>query len=271
MIVFADADLDRAVEGARFGAFGNCGQTCVGVERIYVERPRYEDFVAAFSDKARSLRIGDELGPLISERQRERVEALVVDAVERGARVVTGGGRPTVRLPGWFYEPTVLADVPTEARIGREEIFGPVVTIEPFGTEAEAVRRANATSYGLGGSVWTRDRERARRVASQLETGMVWTNDYGYSWGTAQAPWGGVKESGLGRVASRHGLYELSRIRYVDADRGRVRVPWWFPYDERLDDGYRGALDVLYGKRFGALWRRRRGLLRLGGRYLGRG
>lgn len=270
MVVFADADIDRAVKGALFGAFGNCGQTCVGVERIFVERPRYEDFVASLAQGARALRLGADVGPLISERQRAHVESLVADALERGGRAVTGARRPVVQQPGWFYEPTLLADVPAGARIGREEIFGPAVTVEPFDSESEAVRRANETPFGLGATVWTRDRSRARRVAHRLEAGMVWTNDYGYSFGAAQAPWGGVKGSGYGRVASKHGLYELSRIRYVDADRGRIPVPWWFPYDDALVDGFRGALDLLYGRRVRAAWSRRRGLARLARRYLGR-
>lgn len=270
MIVFADADLERAVAGGLFGAFGNCGQTCVGVERIFVERARYEDFVAAFARAARGLRIGEDVGPLISERRRDHVESLVDDARARGSRIVAGGERPDIALPGWFYAPTVVAEPPPDSRIVSEEIFGPAVTVEAFDGEDDAVRRANETAFGLGGSVWTRNRARARRVGRRLEAGMVWTNDYGYSWGAPQAPWGGVKQSGYGRVASKHGLYELSRIRYLDADRGRVRVPWWFPYDQSLADGFRGSLDLLYGRSLRAAWSRRRGLARLARRYAGR-
>jgi len=270
MLVFADADLARAVSGALFGAFANCGQTCVGVERIFVERARYEDFVAALAGGARSLRIGVDVGPLISERQRAHVEALVDDARERGARIVTGGARPDLALPGWFYEPTVVAETPPEARITTEEIFGPAVTVEPFDGEDDAVRRANETEFGLGGSVWSRDLERARRVAGRVEAGMVWTNDFGYSWGTPQSPWGGIKQSGYGRVASKHGLYELSRIRYLDSDRGRIGVPWWLPYDETLAEGFRGSLDLIYGRRVRTLWSHRRGFARIARRYVGR-
>ena len=267
MLVFADADLNRAVSGALFGAFGNCGQTCVGVERIFVERSRYEDFVAALAARTRGLRIGTDVGPLISERQRAHVEALVDDARDRGARIVAGGARPEVELPGWFYEPTLVADPPADARIVGEEIFGPAVTVEAFDGEDDAVGRANESEFGLGGSVWTRDADRARRVARRMEAGMVWTNDYGYSWGTPQSPWGGVKQSGYGRIASKHGLYELSRIRYLDADSGRVGVPWWFPYGESLTEGFRGSLDVVYGRRARALWAQRRGFAELARRY----
>ena len=157
--------------------------------------------------------------------------------------------------------------------VADEEIFGPVVAVEPFATEDDAVRMANGSAYGLGASVWSRDLGRAGRVAARLDAGMVWTNDFGWSWGAAQAPWGGVKASGYGRVGSKHGLYELSRVRLVDRDRGRVGVPWWMPYDDELADGFRGAFGVLYGRglaRPRAAWRHRRGLVRLAKRYANR-
>lgn len=277
MLVFEDADLDRAVAGAVWGAFANCGQVCSGVERIYVARPLQETFVEELVRRASALRIGrgdelrTELGPLISEEARARVEELVEDA---GAEVRLGGRRPEVGLPGWFYEPTVLTGVDPEARIEREEIFGPAVTVGAFGDEDEAVRLANGSSFGLGASVWTRDLDRAKRVARRLEAGSVWTNDVSYSYGTGQASWGGTKESGFGRTHSKHGLYELSRVKFADLDRGRVPVPWWFPYDEGVLDGFRGMAGVLYGqglaRRLGAAWEHRNGLLALGRRYFSR-
>lgn len=278
MLVFEDADLDRAVDGALWGSFLNCGQTCAGVERIYVQRGLYEPFVEELVRRTRLLRIGRgeeggvELGPLISSEQRGKVEELVSDALAQGARARTGAKRPPTELPGWFYEPTVLVDVPGEARVNREEIFGPVVTVARFDDDEEAVRAANDSRFGLGASVWTRDAERARRVSRRLEAGSVWTNDFGYSYGAHQASWGGRKSSGFGSTHSKHGLYELSNVKYVDADSGRLPVPWWYPYDERLVDGFRGAIALLYGRgvgaRAGAAWRHRRGLVRLGRRYL---
>jgi acyl-CoA reductase-like NAD-dependent aldehyde dehydrogenase len=280
MLVFDDADLDRAVAGALWGSFANCGQVCSGVERIYVSQPLHEAFVEELARRAKSLRIGrgeelaTELGPLISEEQRGRVEELVADAVERGADVRLGGGRPDVGLPGWFHEPTILTGVEREARLEREEIFGPVVSVTPFGDEDEAVRLANGSSFGLGASVWTADLERAQRVGWRLDAGSVWTNDVSYSYGTGQASWGGTKESGFGRTHSKHGLYELSRIKYADLDRGRVPVPWWYPYGEGVLDGFRGMAGVLYGeglpRKLGAAWRHRRGLFTLARRYLSR-
>jgi succinate-semialdehyde dehydrogenase/glutarate-semialdehyde dehydrogenase len=243
MVVFADADLDRAVAGATFASFLNSGQACVSTERIYVERPVYAEFTYRLRGRVREL----DLGPLISEAQRERVERLV-DA----KRPVRGG---------WFLEPVVL-----EGALPDEELFGPAVSVEPFDGEAEAVARANDTEFGLAASVWTRDLTKADRVARQIEAGMVWVNDFGYSFTTGQAAWGGVKASGFGRASSKHGLYERVRVKYVDSDRGRVRPVWWFPYDKETERALRAALDVLYGEGFNrwrAAWRSRRDLMHL--------
>jgi acyl-CoA reductase-like NAD-dependent aldehyde dehydrogenase len=280
MVVFGDADLERAVAGALWGAFFNCGQVCAGVERIYVARERHDALVDALAAAAGRLRIGDgaalrtEIGPLVSEEQRTKVEALVDDAVERGAEAVTGGGRPDVGLPGWFYRPTVLAGAAEPARVLEEEIFGPVVTVQPFSDEDEAVRLANGTRFGLGASVWTRDLDRARRVAARLEAGMVLTNDAAYSYGLGQAPWGGVKSTGFGRTHGKHGLYEASQVKFVELDRGRLQVPWWFPYETAGVEGFRGALRLFYGQGVAArtrgAWRHRRGLIGFGRRLLRR-
>ncbi|HEY1368465.1 MAG TPA: aldehyde dehydrogenase family protein [Gaiellaceae bacterium] len=274
MLVFADADLERAVAGALWGAFFNCGQACTSVERIYVEAGRYDEFVTRLVEAARSLRIGQELGPLVSSEERERVEALVAEALDDGADVVTGGRRPQCELPGWFHEPTVITGVPEGSRIDTEELFGPVVTVARFDSEAQAVEFANASPYGLGASVWTSDAARASRLAARLEAGMVWVNDVSYSFGAGQASWGGVKQSGFGRTHSKHGLYECVRVKYADGDAGRMSVAWWFPYEPGLADGFHGLLGVLYGRglaaRVGAAWTHRLGLLAVARRSLRR-
>jgi acyl-CoA reductase-like NAD-dependent aldehyde dehydrogenase len=236
LVVFADADLARAVDGAAFASFLNAGQACVSAERVYVERPVYEEFIRSFRERARRV----EIGPLISERQRERVEEL------------TG-------FPG--TEPAIV-----EGALPDEEIFGPVVAVEAFDGEDDAVRRANETAFGLAASVWTRDLAKADRVARRLDAGMVWVNDFGYSFAVGQAPWGGAKASGFGRTGSKHGLYERVRIKYVDRDGGRLRPPWWFPYDAATEQALRATLDVLYaegGERLLAAWRARRELRHL--------
>jgi acyl-CoA reductase-like NAD-dependent aldehyde dehydrogenase len=275
MLVLRDADFERAVEGAAWGSFANCGQICVGVERIYVARDLHARFVDAVAARARELRIGrgedseTDLGPLITEERRARVEDLVAHALERGAEAVTGARRPDVGLPGWFYEPTVLVGGDPDARIEREEIFGPVVTVQPFDDEDEAVQLANGTSFGLGASVWSRDVARAQELVLRIEAGMVWTNDLGHSYGAGPAPWGGRKESGSGRTHSKHGLYDMSQAKLIDSDSGRVPVPWWYPYEPRAVDGFKGVLEVLHGEqRLRALWSHRRGLIHLAKRYL---
>jgi len=214
------------LRGARCSIFFNCGQVCSGVERIYVESALYEPFVEELAFQARSL----ELGPLISREQRAHVEELVGDAVDLGARVVAGGVAPD--RVGWFYEPTVLVDVPAGARIEHDETFGPVVTVARVPDEAAAVRAANGGTFGLGASVWTRSSERAARVAGRLRAGSVWHNDHAYTYAAAQATWGGRGASGFGRTHSKHGLYDLTSPKFVDRDAGRVPVPWWFPYDD---------------------------------------
>jgi succinate-semialdehyde dehydrogenase/glutarate-semialdehyde dehydrogenase len=280
MLVFADCDFDRTLAGALWGSFTNCGQVCAGAERIYVERRLFDRFAEALATRANALRIGrgddpdTDLGPLISEGQRERVEHLVDDALAHGATARCGGGRPQTGLPGWFLEPTVLVGESIEGRIGEEELFGPVVTVEPFDSEAQAVKSANDSAYGLGASVWTRDRTRSRRIAASLEAGSVWTNDLAYSYYFAQAPWGGTKQSGYGRTHGTQGLRELVSLKYVDGDSGRVPVPWWYPYGPEGLDGLRGSLELLYRKTVAARGRgaarRRAGIAHLARHYLGR-
>jgi succinate-semialdehyde dehydrogenase/glutarate-semialdehyde dehydrogenase len=273
MLVLDDADLDRAVEGALWGSFTNCGQACAGIERIAVAPALHDTFVERLADRARTLRLGHgidpdvEIGPLVAEPQRLRFEGLVADAIEHGAEVAIGGTRPDVELPGWFHEPTVLVGEPQSARLRREELFGPGVVVVRMDTEGDMLRWVNDSPFSLGSSIWTADTRRARAMAARLETGAVWVNDHAYSFGASQTPWGGRRSSGLGRTGSKHGLYALSHVKLVDTDRGRLTPGWWFPYGERTVDGLRGLLTALYaedlGTRVGALVAHRRGFAHL--------
>jgi succinate-semialdehyde dehydrogenase/glutarate-semialdehyde dehydrogenase len=262
MLVLDDADLDRAVDGALWASFFNAGQVCSGVERIYVEGALYDPFVEELARRAREV----ETGPLISEEQRRKVAALVADARGRGARAVAGGDAPD--RAGWFFEPTVLVDVPPDARIQHDETFGPVVTVARVADESEGVRAANDSAYALGASVWTRDGTRADRVARKLRAGTVWHNDHAYSYASTQATWGGRGESGFGRTHSKHGLYDLTSPKFVDHDAGAVRDPWWYPYDDAAADAFAKILRVLYGRhKIRSAWRERRALVTLARRF----
>jgi succinate-semialdehyde dehydrogenase/glutarate-semialdehyde dehydrogenase len=216
-IVFDDADLDAAVQGAMASKYRNTGQTCVCANRLFVQAGVYEEFAARLVKAVAGLRVGDGLagptdqGPLIDARALAKVEAHVADAVDQGARIASGGRRHA--LGGNFYEPTVLLDVTPGMRVAREETFGPVAPLIRFTDEAEAVRMANDTAAGLAAYFYTRDLARSWRVQEALEYGLVGVNTGLIS--TEVAPFGGVKESGIGREGSRHGIDEYTELKYV--------------------------------------------------------
>ena len=216
-IVFDDADRDAAVEGAMASKYRNTGQTCVCTNRLLVQDGVYEEFARRLAAAVARLQVGPGAepgvtqGPLIDQGALEKVEALVADAVSRGARVLAGGQRHA--LGGTFYQPTLLTDVPADALLAQEEIFGPVAPLFRFQTEAEAIRMANDTAFGLAAYFYSRDLARAWRVSRQLAYGMVGINSGIIS--TAVAPFGGVKQSGYGREGSRHGIDEYVQLKYL--------------------------------------------------------
>jgi succinate-semialdehyde dehydrogenase/glutarate-semialdehyde dehydrogenase len=219
-IVFDDADLDAAVAGAMASKYRNSGQTCVCANRLLVQDSVYDAFVARLADAVATLKVGNGLeagvnqGPLIDEKAVVKVEEHIADALAKGARVVAGGRRHA--LGGSFFEPTLLADVTPAMRIAREETFGPVAPVFRFATESEALAMANATEFGLASYFYARDVGRIFRVAEGLETGMVGVNTGLIS--NEVAPFGGIKESGIGREGSTYGLDEYLEIKYVCID-----------------------------------------------------
>ncbi|HEX9186553.1 MAG TPA: aldehyde dehydrogenase family protein [Vicinamibacteria bacterium] len=252
-IVCRDADLDRAAPGIVWAAFLNAGQTCASVERVYVEAEVAEPFLARVLEETQRLRLkgasgAGEVGPLTLERQRRVVEAHVADAVAKGARVLAGG--KAKEGPGFFYPPTVLVGVDHRMAIMREETFGPVLPVMAVRSLDEAIRLANDSPYGLTASGWTRSEETARRLQRELEAGVVSINDHVTSFAEPQAPWGGVKWSGIGRIHGRAGLREMVHTRYVSLDRGRGRDLWWYPYDDRFSALMSRSAPALYSTSF---------------------
>ncbi|MGW4242746.1 NAD-dependent succinate-semialdehyde dehydrogenase [Nocardia sp. NPDC004722] len=216
-IVFEDADLDEALAGAMAAKMRNGGEACTAANRIYVHNSIRAEFAARLAEKIGALRVGPgyepgvDTGPLINERQRNTVAALVQDAVEAGAVIRTGG--KAIDGPGWFFQPTVLDDVPRTARMHREEIFGPVAAIYGFDTEEDVVAAANDTEYGLAAYFYTRDLDRALRVSNALQAGMVGVNRGVIS--DPAAPFGGIKQSGLGTEGGSEGIDEYLDTKYV--------------------------------------------------------
>jgi succinate-semialdehyde dehydrogenase/glutarate-semialdehyde dehydrogenase len=214
-VVFDDADLDEAVAGALLCKFRNSGQTCISANRILVQAPVYDEFVRRLTDEAARLAVGSGLepetkvGPLIEQQAIEKVERHVADALARGGELLTGGEA----MGGLFYRPTVIAGVPVDAAMSREETFGPVAGIARFSSEAEAIRLANDTPYGLSAYFYSRDIGRIWRVSEGLEYGIVGINTGAVS--TEIAPFGGVKESGIGREGSKYGIDEWLEIKYL--------------------------------------------------------
>src|SRR3954447_7272672 len=255
-IVCADANLEHAIAGCLWGSFANAGQTCAGIERVYVVQEVADGFVEGVVAGAKALRVGDplsfdtEIGPMVSCEQYELVKELVDDAVANGAELRCGG---PADVDGYgdaaFYAPAVLTNVTHAMRIMREEIFGPVVPIVEVESEEEAIHLANDSNFGLSASVWTLDREKGDRIARRLEAGSVWINDHMYSHGTCQCSWGGVKESGIGRAHSKFGFYECVNIKHVAWEPSKLADFWWHPYDESLAKALRASAHILYGNR----------------------
>ena len=216
-IVFADTDLDEAVEGAHFGLFFNHGQCCCAGSRVFVEEKIYDQFVEKSGARARKRTVGDpfdpktEQGPQVDQIQFDKVMGYIESGRDQGAKLVCGGDRVGDR--GYFIQPTVFAAVQDDMKISREEIFGPVMSIIPFKTADEVVTRANRTTYGLAAAVWTRDIKKAHAIANSVRAGTVWVNCYNVL--DTRAPFGGFKQSGIGRELGEYGLQQYTEVKTV--------------------------------------------------------
>jgi betaine-aldehyde dehydrogenase len=232
-IVYDDADLEAAAQGCVVGSFINTGQDCTAATRIYVQRPVWDEFIARVSDLTATLRLGDpmerttDVGPLINEQQRARVEGFVERAREQGAKVLLGGGRPEGFDRGFWFEPTLISGADQQAEIVQHEVFGPAPTFLPFETEDEVLAKANDVKYGLAASVWTRDSHKSLRAAKALRFGTVWINDHIPL--TPEMPHGGFKQSGFGKDMSIESLEEYTVTKHVMAElSGEPRKDWYY-------------------------------------------
>lgn len=221
-IVFADCDMDKAIEGTLRSVFANCGQVCLGTERVFVERPIFDEFVGRLKEGAEALTLGrpedkaTNMGPLISKGHREKVLSYCDKAVEEGATVVTGGGIPDMGealKEGAWVEPTIWTGLADDATVIREEIFGPCCHVRPFDSEEEVIKLANDSEYGLAAAIWTENTSRAHRVARQIDAGIIWVNSWFLR--DLRTPFGGMKRSGIGREGGVHSLGFYTELKNI--------------------------------------------------------
>lgn len=252
MIVRADADIDVASSGAVWGAFTNCGQTCAAVERVYVQNDIYDKFIELVVEKTKALKVGNglddgvDMGPLTTQSQLETVEAQVADARQRGANILTGGER-IPEFKGYFYKPTVITGIDHTFECMREETFGPLLPIMPYADDKEAISLANDSRFGLTASVWTKDIAKGQIIARELKAGTVTINEAVYTYALCRTPWGGVRESGIGRSHAREGLLELVRPLHIHTNRWVKKSMWWYSYSRELYEDFQNLAKNITG------------------------
>jgi succinate-semialdehyde dehydrogenase/glutarate-semialdehyde dehydrogenase len=255
MIVCADADLERAAQGALLGSCMNTGHYCCGTERIYVMDAVYDAFVEKVVTAAKQLRQSDtgetDVGAVFWDQQLSIIESHMADATAKGAKVLVGGRR-NPKLAGLYYEPTVVVDVSHDMDLMQKETFGPIVAIQRVASEDEALRLANDSEYGLNGNVWTLDAEKGQRIAERMETGGVCVNDMALTYGVPEAPFGGVKASGVGQVNGAQGIRGYCHVHPILSDRkGRGPIQGGYPYTRKSEDGMQKFIRLLFGTRLG--------------------
>ena len=260
VIVLDDADLDRTVEGAVWGSFVNSGQVCVGIKRIYVHESIFDQFIDSYVSSVKALKQGDgwdnpdvSIGPMINECELNKMSEMCERIVNDGGKILIGGKR-TPRFKGYFFEPTVVVDLPHTSSVVSEEIFGPIVTIFKYETEDEAVAMACSTEYALGGSVWSKDLARGRKIASRLDSGTIDVNNTSYTFGLPATPWSGRKKSGFGVTHSMRGFEDMMFAYHIHVDEAKYRRdPWWMPYSKEKTELQSEMLDSFYGSEKGKL------------------
>ncbi|RPI04458.1 MAG: aldehyde dehydrogenase family protein [Ignavibacteriae bacterium] len=259
MIVCQDANLNRAAGGAIWAGLSNSGQSCAGIERIYVEAAAYDEFLSLLKMKMTHLKQGVDndsdvdIGSMTTEEQWKKVQEHVNDALKKGATAFPEIRKIGKKGKGLFCPPVILENIKDDMRVVNEEVFGPVLAVQKVENIDEAVARANSSKLGLTASVWTKDRSKGHEIASRLEVGSVMINDHLMSHGLAETPWGGWKESGIGRTHGYIGLEEMTQTRCVVDDilPGVQKNMWWHPHDKNVYLGLKGALEFLYSKNFG--------------------
>ena len=259
MIVCSDANLHRAASGALWAGLSNAGQSCAGVERIYVEADIYSEFISLLKQKMSELKLGVDndsnvdIGSMTTIQQVKKVQDLLKDALKKGAKMFPENLKTIKKGKGLFHPPVILEYVSDDMRVMKEEIFGPLLAVQKVKNIEEAIAKANASSLGLTASVWTRKRKRGHEIASQLEVGSVMINDHLMSHGLAETPWGGWKESGIGRTHGFIGLEEMTQTRCVVNDILPFvqKNMWWYAHNKKVYEGLKGALEFLYSRRIG--------------------
>ncbi len=216
-IVLKDVDIDFAVKGAVLGRFYNCGQSCTAAKRFYIAHEIFDDFTDKFVEETKSLKIGDPLdkdtkiGPLVSKQQSVLLKNQIVKSSKMGAKILLGGSEK--KCKGYFYKPTIMKNIDNKMPVIKEETFGPVAPLISVKNIEEAIKLSNDSQYGLGASIWTKDKKKAEKIARHIQSGIVWINDVNIAY--PQCPWGGVKDSGIGRELSVHGIREFTNIKSV--------------------------------------------------------
>ncbi len=255
ILILDDADLDRASSGAVWGAFVNAGQFCGSVERVYVHKAAAPKFIDLVVEKTKKLRVGNgldydiDMGPLIDQGQIDIVEEHINDALAKGAKIAAGGKR-IESLPGFFFEPTVLLDTDHSMLCMTEETFGPTMPITVVDDVEEAIRLANDSKYALTAGVWSANIRKADSICKRLVAGTTFINDHGFSYGISQCPWGGPKESGIGRTHGAHGLLEFTNMKNIVSTRPLLTEnPWWHPYSKSRYDNLKKLGFAFYNAR----------------------